>query len=154
MKRFYFVLIVILSMSTFLFGCSQKEKDMKNNLDIGIDQAQRIEVTSVKDPNSVLAVIDKKEDVNTFIKKLRVNKWNTAEIPSNANKKDIYKLYQKETIKLGDKSNKGEQKLQKVGTITTYKNSSYVSFQTKGLNFNLKVPQDVAEYLSNQSHLK
>ncbi|MDF2013896.1 hypothetical protein [Priestia megaterium] len=152
MKRFYFIFMVILSLSTFLFGCSAKEKDMKNDLDVGMDQTQRIEVASAKAPNSALTVIDKKEDINKFINKLKVNKWNVAEIPSNAAENNIYKLYQKETIKLGDGSNKDKKKLQKVATITTYKSSSYINFQTKGLNLNLKVPKDVASYLSHQSH--
>jgi hypothetical protein len=152
MKRFYFLFIAILCMSTFLFGCSAKEKDMKNDLDVGMDQTQKIEVASAKSPNSALTVIDKKEDINNFISKLKVNKWNIAELPSNATENNIYKLYQKETVKLGDESNKDEKNLQKVATITTYKSSPYINFQTKGLNLNLKVPKDVAKYLSNQGH--
>jgi len=153
MKKVYIGFIAALSI-ILLFGCSSKEKEMKEDVNLGFDQAKKVEVSSVTHPDVVLNTIDKQQDINTFINKLKVDKWNVAEIPSDAKKENVYKMYQEGTVKLGESSNKGKKELKQVATITTYKGIPYIDVEIKNLNLKLKVPNDVSEYLSSQSQQK
>ncbi|MBD8847247.1 hypothetical protein [Priestia megaterium] len=154
MKKVYIGVIVALSISILLFGCSSKEKEMKENVDLGFDQAKKVKVSSVNHPEIVLNTIDKKQDIHTFINKLKVDKWNVADLPADAKKENVYKMYQEETVKLGEVSNKGKKELKQVATITTYKGIPYIDVEIKNVNLNLKVPNDVSKYLSSQSQQK
>ncbi|MCG0050772.1 hypothetical protein [Priestia aryabhattai] len=154
MKKVYIGVIVALSISILLFGCSSKEKEMKEDVDLGFDQAKKVEVSSVNHPEIVLDTIDKKQDIHTFINKLKVDKWNVADFPADAKKENVYKMYQEGTVKLGEASNKGKKELKQVAIITTYKGIPYIDVEIKNLNLKLKVPNDVSEYLSSQSQQK
>ncbi|MGG2090833.1 hypothetical protein ABFY59_28885 [Priestia aryabhattai] len=154
MKKVYIGVIAALSISILLFGCSSKEKDMKEDVNLGFDQAKKVEVSSVNHPDIVLNTIDKQQDINTFINKLKVDKWNSAEIPADVKKENVYKMYQEGTVKLGESSNKGKKDLKQVATVTTYKGIPYIDVEIKNLNLQLKVPNDVSEYLSSQSQQK
>ena len=154
MKKVYIGVIAALSISILLFGCSSKEKEMKEDVNLGFDQAKKVEVSSVTHPDVVLNTIDKQQDINTFINKLKVDKWDAAEIPADAKKENVYKMYQEGTVKLGETSNKGKKELKQVATITTYKGIPYIEVEIKNLNLKLKVPNDVSEYLSSQSQQK
>ncbi|MGE1115172.1 hypothetical protein ACQJ0K_25825 [Priestia megaterium] len=154
MKKVYIGVIVALSISILLFGCSSKEKEMKEDVDLGFEQAKKVEVSSVNHPEIVLDTIDRKQDINTFINKLKVDKWNVADLPADAKKENVYKVYQEGTVKLGEASNKGKKELKQVATITTYKGIPYIDVEIKNLNLKLKVPNDVSEYLSSQSQQK
>ncbi|MGR6341505.1 hypothetical protein ACU5CE_27460 [Priestia megaterium] len=151
MKKVYIGVIAALSISILLFGCSSKEKEMKENVNLGFDQAKKVEVSSVNHSDVVLNTIDKQQDINTFINKLKVDKWDVADLPADAKKENVYKMYQEGTVKLGESSNKNEKELQQVAIVTTYKGIPYVSVEIKKLNLSLKVPNDVSEYLSSQS---
>ncbi|GAB1774231.1 hypothetical protein [Priestia megaterium] len=154
MKKVYIGIIAALSVSILLFGCSSKEKEMKDDVNLGFDQAKKIEVSSTNHPDVVLNTIDKQQDINTFINKLKMDKWNVAEIPADAKKENVYKMYQEGTVKLGESSNKGKKDLKQVATVTTYKGIPYIDVEIKNLNLKLKVPNDVSEYLSIQSQQK
>ncbi|MFL0498944.1 hypothetical protein [Priestia megaterium] len=154
MKKVYIGVIAALSISILLFGCSSKEKEMKEDVNLGFDQAKKVEVSSVTHPDVVLNTIDKQQDINTFINKLKVDKWNAAEIPADAKKENVYKMYQEGTVKLGESSNKGKKDLKQVAAVTTYKGIPYIDVEIKNLNLQLKVPNDVSEYLSSQNQQK
>lgn len=154
MKKVYIGVIAALSISILLFGCSSKEKDMKEDVNLGFDQAKKVEVSSVNHPDVVLNTIHKQQDINTFINKIKVDKWNVADLPADAKKENVYKMYQEGTAKLGETSNKGKKELKQVATITTYKGIPYIDVEIKNLNLKLKVPNDVSEYLSSQSQQK
>lgn len=154
MKKVYIGVIAALSISILLFGCSSKEKEMKEDVNLGFDQAKKVEVSSVNHPDVVVNTIDKQQDINTFINKLKVDKWNASEIPADAKKENVYKMYQEGTVKLGESSNKGKKDLKQVATVTTYKGIPYIDVEIKNLNLQLKVPNDVSEYLSSQNQQK
>ncbi|MDQ0882096.1 hypothetical protein [Peribacillus sp. V2I11] len=99
----------------------------------------------------VLNIIDNQEDVNEFVNTLEVDKWSIVDIPSNSTKGYIYKMYQEDTVKLGE-PNTDKKELKQIATIITYKDSPYIEFKNKKLNLNFKVPKDVAEYLSNNDN--
>ncbi|HHY74313.1 MAG TPA: hypothetical protein GX497_14030 [Bacillus bacterium] len=145
MRKVYLTAIFILSLSIILIGCSKEKEDTKDNF--GFEKTQKIEMYSVENPESALSIIDNKDDINDFVNRLKTHKWSVEDIPSNATESNFYKMYQQDTIKLGE-NNINEKELKQIATIITYKDSPYIKFQTKNLDFSFKVPKDVTEYLS------
>ncbi|TDL85902.1 hypothetical protein E2R55_23140 [Vibrio vulnificus] len=141
--------MIFIFVSVLLFGCSNEKKDLKE--DPGLYKSQKIEVSSEENPELVLSVIDNQDEVSEFVNTLEVDKWRIVDTPSKSTKGYIYKMYQEDTVKLGEpKTDKKE--LKQIATIITYKDSSYIELRTKKLQLNFKVPKDVAEYLSNKEN--
>ncbi|MGM0890594.1 MAG: hypothetical protein ACQEW5_27585 [Bacillota bacterium] len=145
------VCMIFIFVSVLLFGCSNEKKNLKE--DPGLDKSQKIEVSSEENPELVLSVIDNQDEVNEFVNTLEINKWRIADTPSTSTKEYIYKMYQEDTVKLGE-SNTDEKGLKQIATIITYKDSPYIELRTKKLHLYFKVPKDVAEYLSNKENQK
>ncbi|MED3712454.1 hypothetical protein P4502_25090 [Peribacillus frigoritolerans] len=145
------VCMLLIFVSVFLFGCSNEKKDLKENP--GLDKSEKIEVSSEENPELVLSVIDNQDEVNEFVNTLEINKWRIVDTPSTSTKEYIYKMYQEDTVKLGE-PNTDEKGLKQIATIITYKDSPYIELRTKKLQLNFKVPKDVAEYLSNKENQK
>ncbi|CAM4270924.1 hypothetical protein BAMA_20815 [Bacillus manliponensis] len=146
MKKVCMIFLFIFSMSIFLIGCNAEKKEVKAEFDT--EKVQKIEVSSVENPEQILHVMETKKDMKEFTETLQIDKWDTATIPSDAVEEYTYKLYQEDTIKLGE-SKADKRELKHVGTIITYKNSPYIQLKSKKLTFNFKVPKDVTEQLSN-----
>lgn len=140
MKKIYVTALFMLSLSLLLMGCSE-EKD-----DLGIEKAQKVEVVSVDNPDSVVTSIDNQKDIDEFVNKLKIDKWTSKELPSDVSKSGNYIMYQNQTIKLNEKNSK---ELKEIATITTYKDIPYITLRTSKLSFDFKVPKDVAEYLAS-----
>ncbi|MDM5312292.1 hypothetical protein [Peribacillus frigoritolerans] len=145
------VCMIFIFVSVLLFGCSNEKKDLKE--DPGLDKSQKIEVSSEENPELVLSVIDNQDEVNEFVNTLEINKWRIVDTPSTSTKEYIYKMYQEDTVKLGE-PNTDEKGLKQIATIITYKDSPYIELRTKKLHLYFKVPKDVAEYLSNKENQK
>jgi hypothetical protein len=145
------VCMLLIFVSVLLFGCSNEKKDLKE--DPGLDKSQKIEVSSEENPELVLSVIDNQDEVNEFVNTLEINNWRIVDTPSTSTKEYIYKMYQEDTVKLGE-PNTDEKGLKQIATIITYKDSPYIELRTKKLYLNFKVPKDVAEYLSNKENQK
>ncbi|MBT2719239.1 hypothetical protein [Bacillus sp. ISL-57] len=145
------VCMLLIFVSVFIFGCSNETKDLKE--DPGLDKSQKIEVSSEENPELVLSVIDNQDEVNEFVNTLEINKWRIVDTPSTSTKEYIYKMYQEDTVKLGE-PNTDEKGLKQFAAIITYKDSPYIELRTKILDLYFKVPKDVAEYLSNKENQK
>lgn len=145
------VCMLLIFVSVFLFGCSNEKKDLKENP--GLDKSEKIELSSEENPELVLSVIDNQDEVNEFVNTLEINKWRIVDTPSTSTKEYIYKMYQEDTVKLGE-PNTDEKGLKQIATIITYKDSPYIELRTKKLDLYFKVPKDVAEYLSNKENQK
>lgn len=146
MKKVNFTFIFVLSISIILLGCSKEEENTKE--DLGLEKVKKIEILSVEHPESVLGILDNKDAINDFVNKLMIHKWSIEDIPSGSTKSSVYNMYQEDTVQLGENNTK-EKELRQVATITTYKDISYINFQTEKLNFSFKIPKDAAEYLAN-----
>lgn len=145
------VCMIFIFVSVLLFGCSNEKKDLKE--DPGLDKSQKIEVSSEENPELVLSVIDNQDEVNEFVNTLEINNWRIVDTPATSTKEYIYKMYQEDTVKLGE-PNTDEEGLKQIATIITYKDSPYIELRTKKLHLYFKVPKDVAEYLSNKENQK
>lgn len=147
MKRIYLIFIFVFSIALLLIGCSDEEDNRKD--DFGLEKVQKVEVLSAQNTQTVLSIIDEKAEVNEFVDKLKIDKWSMEDIPSNLTKGNLYKIYQADTIKLGE-SKKDKKDLKLITIITTYKDSPYIELKTKIVDVTFKVPKDVAEYLNKE----
>lgn len=145
------VCMILIFVSVLLFGCSNEKKDLKE--DPELYESEKIEVSSEENPELVLSVIDNQDEVGEFVNTLEVDNWRIVDTPPNSTKGYIYKMYQEDTVKLGE-PNTDEKGLKQIATIITYKDSPYIELRTKKLHLNFKVPKDVAEYLSNKENQK
>ncbi|MEB2494513.1 hypothetical protein SOP93_25845 [Peribacillus frigoritolerans] len=145
------VCMLLIFVSVLLFGCSNEKKDLKE--DPRLYESEKIEVSSEENPELVLSVIDNQDEVGEFVNTLEINKWRIVDTPSTSTKEYIYKMYQEDTVKLGE-PNTDEKGLKQIATIITYKDSPYIELRTKKLDLYFKVPKDVAEYLSNKEYQK
>lgn len=148
MKKIYMMFMLTFGISIILFGCSIEKEKKKE--DFGLEQIQKIEVSSSDDPQAVLYVIDNNEGITEFVNALAIDKWTTSDIPSDATKGRIYKMYQADTVKLGETGADGKE-LKQIATLMTYKDSPYIKLTTKKLNFTFEVPQNVEQYLSQSA---
>lgn len=138
----------MLSVFFVCIGCSSKGEAIQDVLHI--EQAQQIDITLADGPESVWKVLDDTEDIQSFVEKLQVDKWQLAELPHSLLPENMFELYQANTVKLGEvQADKKE--LEKVGTIISYEDSRYIEFQMKKLTVHFKVPKEVATFLSQGS---
>jgi len=141
-------LLLFLLSSLLLFGCSAGgEKTDGVNWDAGFKETQKIEVMSSVD-SEILATITDDKKIKDFIESLQLDRWELEKIPSEVVEDKKYKMYQSETVKFGE-SDDGNNELNEVAEMTTYKDISYIKLNIKNTNFSFKVPEEVAEYLSN-----
>lgn len=149
MKKGLMLFLLVISVSLILAGCNTGEKNTDNRSWTNtLGKAQKVKIIS-PDGSDVITSISDDKDIENFIDAVKVDEWNSADIPSGATKGKMYKMYQEDTVKLGE-SNKQTGNLNEIVTMTTYKNVPYIKFSFKSYSFNFKVPEDVSEYLNNK----
>lgn len=130
--------------SIVLIGCGKNS----SNEDFDFDEAQKIEVISAENPDKVISIIEDQEEIEDFIYHLQLENWTLGKAPKDAEENHIFEIYRQETKKVFQNPFK-ERKLEKIGSITTYKDSPYIQLKALFLKLNFKIPDDALEYLSN-----
>src|SRR5699024_11554912 len=87
-------------------------------------------------------------DIKDFVNALKIDELDTEDNPKNATEDKTFKMYKKDTVKLGDSENQDDD-LSEVATMTTYKEAPNVKFNVKGFSFDFKVPKEVSGYLNS-----
>ncbi|WP_085521833.1 hypothetical protein [Tuberibacillus sp. Marseille-P3662] len=147
MKKIFMLFLFVTSISFLLVSCKVGDnKSDDKNWTASLDKAQKIEVLSPKGSEPITTMTNDQE-IKKFVKALKLDKWKMKDVPSKAIKGEKYKMYQENTVKLGE-SGKGKNELNKIAGMTTYKDTPYIDFNIKNNTFSFKVPEEVAEYLS------
>lgn len=136
-----------ISISILLMGCSGigKESNDDDSLTDSFKETQKIEVIS--SDGDVITTISSDKDIKKFVKTLKIDEWESADIPSEVAKGKTFVMYRKDTVKLGEVS-KQDSKLNKIATMTTYKDIPYIKLNLKSFAFSFKIPKEVSEYLN------
>ncbi|RSL34261.1 hypothetical protein D7Z54_06805 [Salibacterium salarium] len=142
-KTFLSFLLVMVSVSFTLAGCNTGDENTNSDWKGEFTKAQKIDVVS-PDSSDVIMTISEDAEIENFIESLKIDDWNVADIPSDANKGIAFKMYQ-------EVGASGEGDLEEVATMTTFKDTSYIEFSFQGFSFNFKVPEEVIEYLNGYS---
>lgn len=146
MKKNSLMLLLTVSLAILLMGCSLgKEKDDSGIVD-SLGETQKIEVIAA-DSSDVIITISDDDDIGNFVDALKIEDWDSADIPSEATKGERFKMYQVDTIKQGESANNKD--LNRVATMTSYKDVPYIEFSLKNFSLDFKVPEEVYEYLNS-----
>lgn len=147
MRKAVMFCLVVLSVTTLLFGCLAGERKSKaQSFEIGLEKVQKIEILSPVTNHSTITITDNHE-INQFVEMIKVDDWNLEAVPSEAIKGKKFKLYQEETIHF-DESSEEQKRLVEMATIILYEDEPYIDFSIKNNTFSFKLPKDVAEFLS------
>lgn len=141
--------LLVISLSVLLVGCSTEKKNDNKSVDDSFENTQKVEVIS--SGSSDVTTISDDNEIKNFVDVLKIDEWDLEDIPSGATEGKTFKIYQKDTIKLGESEDQNED-LNEVATLTTYKDVPNVEFNVKGLSFSFKVPKDVTEYLNSNQY--
>jgi len=147
MKKGLMMFLLVVIVSTLLMGCGSGKKNDDSSLTDSFEKTQKVEVIS-SDGSNVITTISDDKDIENFIDALKIDDWDSADIPSGATEEKTFKMYQKDTVKLGESENQKDN-LNEVASMTTYKDVPYIKFSLKSFSFNFKVPEEVHEYLNS-----
>lgn len=145
MKKSIMMFLLGISVLFLLIGCNIGKKSDDSDIGDSFEKTQKIEVIPLDGSDDTTISDDK--DIKDFVDALRIDKWDSADIPLGATEGKSFKMYQKDTVKLGDSENP-KNDLSEVATMTTYKDVPYLKFSVKDFSFNFKIPEDVSEYLN------
>jgi len=144
LKKGMIAFLLIISTSLLLIGCGTGQQNDSISVGDSFEDTQMIEV--VASDGSDLITISGDNEIKAFIEALEIDEWDSEEIPSEVNRSKTFKMYQKDTVKLGESKGKNDE-LSEIATMTTYEDVPNVKFNVKNFSFDVKVPEDVAEYL-------
>lgn len=137
------ILITLMAILTLLCGCQTSENTNAFDYEDDISKAQEIAVIS-SDTSEVIDVITGTEEIEAFILKLNLDKWDLKPLPDEASEIGSFGLAQEETIKLGQTDTDGT--LYDIATITLY-TGTYINFETGGLDMTFEVSEATTDYL-------
>lgn len=148
MKKGMTMLLLVVIVSTLLVGCSTG-KINDNGFTGNFEKTQKIEIIS-SDDSDVITTFSDNKDIETFIDALKMDDWDwdSVDLPSGAIKGKTFKFYRKDAAKFS-LSKKQKDNLNEVATMTTYKDVPYIKYNLKSFSFNIKVPEEVHEYINS-----
>ncbi|WP_054860400.1 hypothetical protein [Gracilibacillus sp. JCM 18860] len=79
---------------------------------------------------------------------MKLDKWELAQVPSEAIAGSTFLMNKQQTIRLGESTNE-EKRLQEVAKIITYENVPFVDLVMKDNKLSFSIPENVASYLQD-----
>lgn len=140
--------LITMGLTSFLFGCLSNQGESKaQGFDLRLDEIQKVIVLSPELLDSQTTITDRYE-INQFVDEIKTEDWKLMSVPSDAVKGKKIKLYQEETINLGQ-TNEKQKELVEMAVITLYEDVPYIDFAIKNSTFSFKVPKKSAKFLSD-----
>lgn len=145
MKKYILLLAIV--MISLLSGCKSKnnENNANNEYANSLSKSEKIEIRIAD--NSDIFLIDDKKDIEEFIKKIKVEKWELKELPEDAVVAREYIFYQNETEKPTD-GTKNSQGIYEAARLITYKDLPYINFTMDDFEFDFLLAEETAQYLN------
>lgn len=134
-----------------LHGCSAKKQPSQRKVTSRqenisqVSKAQKIEIISLEDQKTI-AVVKNKDNIRSLMEKLKIDEWKAVkEIPE-----DEISLYQCDLYQAGTKKLMKDTKtsMKKMGSLTFYRDSPYVSAKILDFRQNFKMTADAEEILN------
>lgn len=148
-KSFYMAVVILFAVSVFS-GCSVKQESKENETTkqqtkiSEVSKAQKIQIISLKDQKTA-AVLKDKDEIRSLMEDLKINRWETVKaVPEGAKAAYRCDLYQAGTQKLNQKK---PGSMKKMGSLTFYKDSPYVSMKILSFRLNFKSSVDAVQIL-------
>ena len=130
------VFIVVIGVIIFLVLNNSKNS---NEIEESIGKAQLVEVCDYN-TNELLKTYENKEDIESLINNLGLDKWKLDKAPNDDTKKYLLKMYQKPTKTVVENSNN---EMEEVANIVVYDSGEYVEFTTMGMEMLFKTNKNI-----------
>ena len=134
----FVIIVLIVVIGVIFFLVLNKSKD-SSELEESIGKAQLVEVYDY-DTNELLKTYENKEDIESLINNLGLDKWKLDKEPNDDTKKYLLKMYQEPTKTVVENSNN---EMEEVANIVVYVSGEYVEFTTMGMEMLFKTNKNI-----------
>ena len=135
----FVIIILFIVIGVIIFLVLNNSKD-SNELEESIGKAQLIEVYDYN-TNELLKTYENKEDIESLINNLGLDKWKLDKEPNEDTKRYLLKMYQEPTKTVVENSNNG---MEEVANIEVYSSGEYVEFSAMGMEMLFKTNKNIA----------
>ena len=153
MKRIrtkFLITMMLLLILTVACACGNGDEDESYNSDWQgtLEASQGVQIEGAQD-GVVFATYSEEAEIKEFMNSLEIDNWESADIPEDGKKEFIVKFYRQDTINPGENEEDVNGTQTVVGSITTFKGSSVISFESLGLNLGFKIPENAIQNIKN-----
>ena len=134
----FVIIVLIVVIGVIFFLVLNKSKD-SSELEESIGKAQLVEVYDY-DTNELLKTYENKEDIESLINNLGLDKWKLDKEPNDDTKKYLLKMYQEPTKTVVENSNN---EMEEVANIVVYASGEYVEFTAMGMEMSFKTNKNI-----------
>lgn len=135
----FVIIILIVVIGVIMFLVLNNSKD-SNELEESIGKAQLIEVYDYN-TSELLKTYENKEDIESLINNLGLDKWKLDKEPNEDTKRYLLKMYQEPTKTVVENSNN---EMEEVANIVVYASGEYVEFSAMGMEMSFKTNKNIA----------
>ena len=136
----FVIIILIVVIGVIMFLVLNNSKD-SNELEESIGKAQLIEVYDYN-TSELLKTYENKEDIESIINNLGVDKWELDKPTNDDTKRYLLKMYQELTKTAVENSNN---EMKEIANIVVYSSGEYVEFTTMGMEMQFKTNKNVID---------
>ena len=134
----FVIIVLIVVIWVIFFLVLNKSKD-SSELEESIGKAQLVEVYDYN-TNELLKTYENKEDIESLINNLGLDKWKLDKEPNDDTKKYLLKMYQEPTKTVVENSNN---EMEEVANIVVYASGEYVEFSAMGMEMLFKTNKNI-----------
>ena len=134
----FVIIVLIVVIGVIFFLVLNKSKD-SSELEESIGKAQLVEVYDY-DTNELLKTYENKEDIESLINNLGLDKWKLDKEPNDDTKRYLLKMYQEPTKTVVENSNN---EMEEVANIVVYASGEYVEFSAMGMEMLFKTNKNI-----------
>ena len=134
----FVIIVLIVVIWVIFFLVLNKSKD-SSELEESIGKAQLVEVYDY-DTNELLKTYENKEDIESLINNLGLDKWKLDKEPNDDTKRYLLKMYQEPTKTVVENSNN---EMEEVANIVVYASGEYVEFSAMGMEMLFKTNKNI-----------
>ncbi len=134
------IIILIIMIGIIIFLSLNNSKD-SNEVEESLGKAQLVEVYDYN-TNELLKTYENKEDIESIINNLGVDKWELDKPTNDDTKRYLLKMYQELTKTAVENSNN---EMKEIANIVVYSSGEYVEFTTMGMEMQFKTNKNVID---------
>lgn len=134
------IIILIIMIGIIIFLSLNNSKD-SNEVEESLGKAQLVEVYDYN-TNELLKNYENKENIESIINNLGVDKWELDKPTNDDTKRYLLKMYQEPTKTAVEN---GNNEMEEIANIVVYASGEYVEFTTMGMEMQFKTNKNVID---------
>lgn len=134
----FVIIILLVVIGVIIFLVLNNSKD-SNEIEESLGKAQLVEVYDYN-TNELLKTYEDKEEIESLINNLELDKWELGKTPNEDAKRYLLKMYQEPTKTVVENSNN---EMEEVASIVVYASGKYVEFSAMGMEISFKTNKNI-----------